>query len=90
MNDIPFSVFVQGFRKQRSYIAVKLFHLIEIGVTDSNDDDRKWLVRSSDDLFNCVLHVVDDSIGKNQANVIHLIELTDFTRLRKHEIIDVF
>lgn len=67
--------------EQRRFIGVQSIHRFEFIFADSHNDDRQRQVRASDDLVDCLLHVVDNAVGNDQQNVIFLVVLRDFCGL---------
>ena len=57
------------------FIAVKHLHGGEVSIANTNDDDGKWKVRATYDFIDSLLHIIDDTIGKDQQDVILLVVL---------------
>jgi hypothetical protein len=77
LDDISLAVLIEFLREEWGNITIELLHLGEICIANTNYDDRKWLVRCSDDLVDCLIEVIDYSISQNQTQVILLIVLTN-------------
>ena len=75
LNDISCNILLQVFAVQWAFVTIKLLHLVEVCISNTNNNDREWKLGSSDDFLDGAFHVVDDSICQNETNSILLIEL---------------
>jgi len=78
LHDIGFAVLPQARGIECLIVSIKLLHILEIGVTDSNNNNSHGEAGSSHHLVNGFLHVVNDAIGDDQLNeelLIHLVNL---------------
>ena len=46
-------------------IAIKLLHSIEIGVTDTNNNNGAWQLCQLDDLVDSFIHIMDGTVSEN-------------------------
>lgn len=65
----------QRLTKERDLITVKLIHLTEVSVSNTNDNNRKRVVGSSDNLIDCLVSVIDYSVSQNKQNGVLLVKL---------------
>lgn len=75
-------------RVKRDHIAIKRLHLVKICGAYSHDDDGERLVRAPYDLVDRSLEIIDDAVSEDEANVVFLVELTDFRGLGDNLIVD--
>ena len=63
LDDISAHVLTIRLRIESFIISIKLVHRIEIGITDTHNDNSCSEFRSAHDLINGFLHVVNDTIS---------------------------
>jgi len=66
LNDVCSGIRAEGIGIQRLIITIKRVHVAKVCITNSDDDDSEWKLRTSYDLVNCLIHVVDDAISNQQ------------------------
>ena len=86
LDDISCHVLPVGAGVESLVIAIKRLHRLKISVTNTNDDDGERVLRATNNLIDCLVHVADDSISDNGQNVELLVHLSHTVGL--HEIVD--
>lgn len=82
LHDITGHVLFESLRVQWDIVGVQHVHGGEVGLAHTDDDDRDRKRRSTHNLVNRLLHVIDDAVRYNQENQVLLIPLRDFQALR--------
>jgi len=81
LHNISFTVLPEGLRVERLVVTVEDVHVAEVGIAHSDDNDSDRLRRATDDLVNRFLHVVDDTVGEQEQDVVLLVLLVHNFRL---------
>ena len=78
LHDVCLHVLLVFHRVERDIISVENVHGIEIVRADSDYNDANGKVgAAANNLVNCLLHVIDDTIRDNEKDIILLIILAD-------------
>ena len=77
LHDICSHVLTVGLRVEGFLIAIKDLHRAEISIADAHDNDGDWESGASHDLIDGLLHVVDNTVGEDEQDVILLVHLAD-------------
>jgi len=78
LDNVTVHEFLVFLRVQWLVIGIKNVHRGEVGFTYSNNDDAERQGASPHNLIDCLLHVVDDSVGDDQKNNVLLVSLGHF------------
>jgi len=68
LNDVCSGINAERIGIQSLIITIKRVHVAKVCITNSYDDDSEWKLRTSDDLVNCLIHVIDDPISNQQKD----------------------
>lgn len=75
LNNIGVHILLVSLRVQRHIIGIQDIHALEVITADTDDDNRQGQGAATHDLVNGFLHVIDDSVGNDQQDVVLLIDL---------------
>ena len=81
LDDIGLHVLFVSHRVERNFVGIQDIHALKIIAAYANNDDAERQSASTNNLVNCLLHIVDDSIGDNEQNLILLVHLRDILGL---------
>ena len=81
LHDISSSIFTELSREESFVITVKFVHHAEISITNSDNNDCKRVVGSSDNLINCSFHIINHTISNDQENLELLVLIITWIRL---------
>ena len=77
MHNIGLHILLISHRVKRHFVGIQDVHTLEIITADANNDDTERKSASTNNLVNCFLHVIDDSICDNEQDLVLLVELRD-------------
>ena len=77
LHNVSLHVFLVAHGVKGNLVRIEDVHALEIIAANANDDDREWKRAASHDLINRLLHIVDDTVGDNQKDIVLLIGLVD-------------
>lgn len=69
LDDISSSVFTELTREKSFIVTIKLVHHAEISITDTNNNDSKWVIGSSHNFVNSAFHVINHTVSDNHENL---------------------
>ena len=73
LNNVSFSESTIPIAEQWLLIAIQSLHVLKVSITDSYYDNWKWVLWTTNDLVNCILHIVDYSICYDKQNIEFLV-----------------
>jgi len=69
LDDISSHVLAVGLRVESLFVSIEDLHGLEVGVTDSDNDDGDGELGSTDYLVDCLVHIIDNTIGDDHTDV---------------------
>ena len=75
LHDVGLHILFVSLGVERHLVSVKDIHALEVVAAHAYNDDTQGEVAASHDLVNCLLHVIDDSVGDDQQDLVLLVHL---------------
>lgn len=78
LNDICSHVFTVILGVESLLVTIENLHRFKISITDTNNNNGNWEFRSSNNFVNCFVHIINDTICDDHANLEFLAFLRDW------------